>query len=136
MSDVATQLTAQQLIRWSIIQNAVASKAAVLTEELTPENVDEIFEESEHDTLSEACYEFREGTVETNIPHEWSRHYEAKSVASPMHNGQWVGWTYWYGGGKHGNPEAIDWMSDAYLLDCKEEEKTVTVRTFTRQVAA
>ena len=53
-----------------------------------------------------------------------------------MPDGSWVGWTYWYGGGKYGEPEAIDWMDDAYDLACTEEEKVVTVRTFTKQVPA
>jgi hypothetical protein len=44
--------------------------------------------------------------------------------------GEWIGWTFWYGGGKHGEPGAIDWMSDAYHLNCTEEEKVVVVRTF------
>lgn len=77
--------------------------------------------------------EFREGDEETNIPADWSRHYECKSVAAKLSDGSWVGWNYWYGGGKHGNPEEIEWMEDAYDLDCKEEEKTLIVRTFTKK---
>jgi hypothetical protein len=76
--------------------------------------------------------EFRGGQVKTGLPCEWSRHYESVSVAARMSDGVWIGWTYWYGGGKHGEPEAIDWMSDAYELTCMEEEKVVTVRTFTK----
>jgi hypothetical protein len=74
--------------------------------------------------------EFREGDVETNIPAPSSRHYESKSVAMQTAEGEWIGWTFWYGGGKHGEPGAIDWMSDAYHLNCTEEEKVVVVRTF------
>jgi len=47
--------------------------------------------------------------------------------------GDWVGWTYWYGGGKHGEPDAIDWLSDAYNLIVTEEEKLVVVRTYTKE---
>lgn len=68
--------------------------------------------------------------AETNLPCDWSRHYESKAVASQMPDGSWVGWTYWYGGGKHGEPGAIDWMNEAYDLDVSEEETVVTVRTF------
>ena len=50
-----------------------------------------------------------------------------------MPDGSWVGWTYWYGGGKHAEPEVMDWMGEAYPLDCVEEEKMVTVRTFTKR---
>lgn len=76
--------------------------------------------------------EFREGQFETKIAADFSRHYESKSVARKMADGTWVGWTYWYGGGKHGEPEAIGWMDQAYLLSCVEEQKTVTVRTFSK----
>ena len=76
---------------------------------------------------------FIEGEVETDISTEWSRHYESNGVASRMPDGSWVGWTYWYGGGKHGEPGAIDWMSEAYDLDVVEEEKIVIVRTFTKK---
>jgi len=76
--------------------------------------------------------ETRQGEVETGIPCEYSRHYEAKSVASRMPDGSWVGWTYWYGGGKHGEPEAVDWMEYAYDLSVTEEEKTIISRTFNR----
>jgi hypothetical protein len=50
-----------------------------------------------------------------------------------MADGSWVGWTYWSGGGKHGEPESISWMSEAYELDVKEEEKLVIVQTFSKK---
>lgn len=100
--------------------------------ELTAENIDEEWDAVNSDVLQEAKYEAREGSVETKIPCDYSRHYESKSVAAQAPDGSWVGWTYWYGGGKHGEPEAIDWMADAYDLACVEEEKLVTVRTFSK----
>jgi hypothetical protein len=45
----------------------------------------------------------------------------------------YVGWSYWYGGGKHSDPGAVDWMNSAYFLDVKEEETVVIVKTFTRK---
>lgn len=78
--------------------------------------------------------EFRCGQVETNIPPETSRHYEARSVARKMTDGSWIGWTYWFGGGKHGEPESIPWMENAYELDCTETEQVVTVRDFKKKV--
>jgi hypothetical protein len=74
--------------------------------------------------------EIREGQIETEIKCDWSRHYESKSVASQLSDGSWVGWTYWYGGGKHGEPEAIDWMEEAYDLTCEESQQMVTIRKF------
>lgn len=97
---------------------------------ITEENLDDLYDEL---VAYDIEFEFREGEVETDIPCEYSRHYESKSVAAKMLDGSWVGWTYWYGGGKHGEPESIDWMSDAYDLDVTEEEKLVVVRTFTKK---
>jgi hypothetical protein len=99
-------------------------------EKMTREQIDEFYEFQDYQDTEQ---DFREGEVETEIQAEWSRHYETKSVAAKMFDGSWVGWTYWYGGGKHGEPEAIDWMSNAYDLDCKEEEKLVVVRTFSKK---
>ena len=78
----------------------------------------------------DAMNEVREGQFETELKCEWSRNYESKAVAAKYLDGSYVGWTYWYGGGKHGEPEAIDWVDDAYDLICAEEEKLVVVRTF------
>jgi len=90
-------------------------------------------DDKHYDEIYDALSDFRGGEVETDIPCEWSRHYETKSVAAKMYDGTWVGWTYWYGGGKHGEPESIDWMPSAYFLDVKEEEKMMVIRTFTKK---
>jgi hypothetical protein len=98
---------------------------------ITADNIDAVFSERNDDyELQGATDELRGGEVETGLPCASSRHYESKSVAAKMPDGSWVGWTYWYGGGKHGEPEAVEWMDDAYDLTVTEEEKVVTVRTF------
>jgi hypothetical protein len=100
---------------------------------VTDDNIDELYDDLfENDDHWDAMNEIREGEVETDLPCEYSRHFETKSVAAKMPDGSWVGWTYYYGGGKHAEPEAIEWISCAYDLDCKEEKKTVIVRTFTK----
>ena len=96
-------------------------------------DIDAIYAYDEDDELWDALSEVREGEVETGLPCEYSRHYESYSVAAKLPDGSWVGWTYWYGGGKHGEPESIDWMEDGYDLDCLEEVKLTTVRTFTKR---
>lgn len=101
---------------------------------ITADNVDEVFRDDDEEfDMYDAANAIRSGAVETQIPCESSRHYESKSVAGKMNDGSWVGWTYWYGGGKHGEPEAIGWMEDAYDLDVTEEERVVTVRTFVKK---
>lgn len=99
---------------------------------ITAANVDAMYDELYAYDI--AC-EFREGQVETHLECPGSRHYESRSVAAKMLDGSWVGWTYWYGGGKHGEPEAVDWISTAYELDVKEEERLVVVQTFTKKSA-
>lgn len=124
-------MTPEQKIKRDILLLAAKQETISLTEPITPENVDELYEANDEDgQLQDWRYEIREGQVETKLPCPSSRHYESKSVARKMSDGSWVGWTFWYGGGKHGEPEAIDWMDEAYDLNVQEEEKTVIVQTF------
>lgn len=105
--------------------------------DLNESNIDEYYDEMcERDEQWDALSEVRHGDFETNIPCADSRHYESKSVAAKALDGTWVGWTFWYGGGKHGEPEAIDWIEDAYDLNCIETEKTIIHREFTKKEAA
>jgi len=124
-------MTPEQKLKWAIL-NKVAGWEKKPAPEYPCANVDELYsalvEAQEH---YDGASEVRSCGVDTGLPCEWSRHYESKAVAMKMPDGSWVGWTYWYGGGKHGEPEAIDWMDEAYEVDCTEEEKVVTVRTFT-----
>lgn len=133
---MSTEMTPEQLLMAIIVQRAIDDDFAFeeKPESITAENVEELYEELRDDDAHwDYLSELREGEIETGLPCEWSRNYESKSVAAKAPNGQYIGWTYWYGGGKHGAPEEIDWMSDAYLLDVKEEEKLVVVQTFTKR---
>lgn len=122
------------------IKHLILNRRAELADESAPvvtaENVDDLYEEAETNddgNLQDARNEVRCSGIETNLGCDWSRHYESKAVAAQAPDGSWVGWTYWYGGGKHGEPEAIDWIEDAYDVACVEEQKIVTARTFTKQ---
>src|SRR5439155_1354104 len=76
---------------------------------VTEETVDTQYDIlQELDANREYESEFRCGQVVTKLPSDFSRHYEAKEVAAKLSDGSWVGWTYWYGGGKHGDPGSID----------------------------
>lgn len=105
--------------------------------EVTVANVDALY--AEYDNIGEILEEIRQGEVETHLPVPYDRlmrYYEATPVAAKMPDGSWVGWMYWHGGGKHGVPQEIDWMDQAYDLNCVEEEKLVTVQTFTKVTPA
>ncbi|HFF2105783.1 hypothetical protein GHT56_21560 [Pseudomonas aeruginosa] len=125
-------MTPEQFIKLAILQTTARWDGTDIPSDLTAEQVEARYEELvEQDAHWDARNDVRCGCVETNIEPDYSRHYESKSVAAKI-NGRWVGWTYWYGGGKHGEPEAIDWMDQAYFLDCTEEERVVTIRTFSK----
>lgn len=97
----------------------------------TEEDINKAWTELYADWLGDAKCEFRHSGEDTKIPaRDWSRHYESKEVGVKLDDGSWVGWTYWSGGGKHGDPDGIDWIEDAYDLNVLEEEKLMIVRTF------
>ena len=133
---MSQDMTPEQMLMAIVVQRAIDDDFAFEEKpaSITAKNVEELYDELRDDDAHwDYLSDLRGGEVETGLPCEWSRHYESKSVAAKAPNGQWIGWVYWYGGGKHGEPDAIDWMSGAYLLDVKEEEKLVVVRTFAKR---
>jgi hypothetical protein len=130
-----TDMTPEQKLRAVILLKAFELAHDAPPERLAADNLQaewDEFDERDPDNLQDARSEIRGGTAETGLPTPYSRHYESKSVAAQMPDGSWVGWTYWYGGGKHGEPGAVEWIEDAYALTMTEEVKTVTVQTFAK----
>lgn len=64
--------------------------------------------------------EFRSGQFDTGLPSQSSRHYSCREVAAQLSDGTYVGWTYWFGGGKHGEPSSVPWIEEAYELEVTE----------------
>lgn len=130
----------QKLKHLILIKHASYGNDYAVPEVVTAETIDEQYEQADEEdggwALQDARSEVRCSGVETDIPAPWSRHYESESVAAQYIDGSWVGWTYWYGGGNHGEPEAIDWIDEAYDLSCTEEQVMVTQRTFAKLEAA
>lgn len=127
-----TNMTAGQRIMAEIISSLTEIN---WKDDINLENLDEAWESLEgEDMRQDVISEFREGTEETKIEPDWSRHFESKSVASQLSDGTWVGWTYWYGGGKYADPDSIDWINDAYFLSCTEEEKLVKIKTWSKHI--
>lgn len=125
-------MTPEQKLKW-----AVLAQTAAWSKEPAPEypckNVDELYDALvEQGAHWDGVSGVRCGGIETGLPAEHSRHYESKAVAMQMPDKTWVGWIYWFGGGKYGEPEAIGWMHEAYDVNCAEEEKVVVVRTFSK----
>jgi hypothetical protein len=125
--------TPTQKIKWLVL-----AKAAKWNNAEPPPypcaNVDDLYAAAEeNDGLCDAILEVRGSGEDTGLAVDWSYHYESKAVAAQLPDGSWVGWTYWYGGGKHGEPESIPWMEDAYDVTMREE--TRVVRVFARDGA-
>lgn len=102
------------------------------------ENVDAVFD-ADYDDMQDAREEIRGGRCNTGLTTEYRgelrgahRNYECDEVAMQAPDGTWIGWTNWHGGGKHSEPSSIPWVEYAYELACKEEEKMVVVRTFSK----
>ena len=130
-------MTPEQKLKWAVLLKAVDFENIADPGEITAENVDQLYEDNNQNwELQDARNEIRCGHEKSNIEAPYSRHYECDSVAAQMPDGSWVGWPYWYGGGKHGEPEAVDWMNHAYDLTCTEEQVMTTKRTFTKAVAS
>ena len=128
-------MTPEQKLKWAVLAKVAAWGQDRLVPDYPCPNVDDLWEqlaENEEDALQDAKSEIRSSGVETKLKCDWSRHYESKAVAMQFPDGSWVGWTYWYGGGKHGEPNSIDWMDYAYDVLCSEEQKVVTVQTFSK----
>jgi hypothetical protein len=129
-------MTPQQKIKWLILEKARSWTEVGAPEppKITADNVDAIYDEQEGDEygLQDARNEVRCGGTETKLPGPSSRHYESEEVAAQCPDGSWVGWTHWYGGGKHGDPEEMEWIPDAYDLTVTEKEVTITQRTFAK----
>lgn len=97
--------------------------------EITEENVDSLYHELDgnSDFIQEIRNDLRTWGTETNISCEYSRHYDSNAVAYQLKDGNWIGWTFWYGGGKWGEPDAIPWMEHAYDLEIISEKEVVAV---------
>ena len=81
--------------------------------------------------IQEAKENFRCSGKKTGLYRgKFHREYDSDEVAIILDNGAAIGWTYWHGGGKHGYPEGMAWIDDAYFLDVKQEVKVVNVFSF------
>lgn len=79
------------------------------------------------------CYEYAQTVGEkSNIePESYDRHYDSESRYVECVDGSFVGFLYWTGGGKHGNPMNIPFIEEAYDLKL-EREYTVTKLEFSK----
>ena len=86
------------------------------------------------DSLIEVEEEIRVGNVRTGLVPEFRSYVESEAVAIPVTGipSLYIGWTYFFGGGKYSEPNAIEWMENCYLV--KAKDRVQTVRFFERDV--
>ena len=118
-------MNASQLIKLAILRQAHEwFDGVILPESINGEAIDAAWDENDDGDYQDAKNEFRCSGTPTNITAPSSRHYEADSVYAEI-EGRHVGWTHWHGGGKFGEPEAIDWIDSAYFLSVKSQRTVV-----------
>lgn len=130
-----SKLTAQEMIYKHMI-NVVSKNNSRITDFIAEYEDQEDYEviwddiKSQFDEAYEVEYETRHGTEKPNLePKTYSRHYEVEVRAIQVED-VWVAWDFYYGGGKHGEPEAFDWISKARIVECEEKIVTKVEYTF------
>ena len=85
--------------------------------------------------LNDLESELREGKVKTGLVPECGGYAESEAVAIPVSGipDLCIGWTYFFGGCKHSNPESIEWMENCYLV--RARDRVQTIRFFEREVS-
>jgi hypothetical protein len=134
-------MNAEQSIKRHILMSMLTEEQMDNDDDLdlsTGDGVDAAYERAENYTglfadteIIDEVNEFRCDGQETNLTcEEYSRNYESEQVAAKLNDGSYVSWVYWTGGGKHGEPEEMAWMENAFFVDCEEKQEMVTTYNF------
>jgi hypothetical protein len=132
MLDFST-LTAAQKCRYLVLVKLNEWRRTPMPELASAETLDELYETEDSDddgTFQDARNERRYGIEAEGIETPFSRNYEIDTHAAELPDGSWIGWWHLHGGGKHSEPEAYDWVSEAFDLNHSAEVVTVTKHTF------
>lgn len=128
-----TNMTAPQLLKAAIILKAIEWEQTDenISSSVSYEDIDEVYEDAYGLGILDDCdYEVRHSGIETGLPCPISRHYECDAVAIQVGD-RWVGFNYWHGGGKHSDPDSIEWIEDAYFV--KATPKVITSYDFEKE---
>lgn len=126
-------MTPQQKIYW-LVFNKLSQYLGLPPPPYPYPNIEEAIEKYlGTDVLQVAISVVRHQGVQTDLTSPSSRNYETSELAAKLPDGSWVGWTYYYGGGKHGCPEDVPWMEYSYDVQCDAYEKVKTVLYFKRK---
>lgn len=129
-ADEGEVMSAPDKAMWLIMANVATWNNIQLPYPLY--NVNEVWgrlKEEYPDDLQDATEEVRtSGEVANGIEEAYDRHYEIDMVAHQLPDKTWICHEYWHGGGKHGCPESVPWIDDAFDIECVKEEKVVEVK--------
>lgn len=128
-----SKLTAAQKCRYLVLVKLNQWRRTAMPEIASAEAIDELYDlEAANDdgTFQDARNERRWGIEAEGIETPHSRNYEIDAHAAELPDGSWVGWWHLHGGGKHSEPEAYDWVSNAFDLNHEAEVVTVTKHIF------
>lgn len=100
----------------------------------TEEEINAAYNHQRRQIGCDAQQDIMEGEWKTNINPEFSRHCETESVAVKDNYGNYIGFTRYYGGGKHFEEYAwYDYsIEGAYYLNCEEKEVLTIQRTWSK----
>lgn len=104
----------------------------------TEEEIEAAYQQMRKDIGFDWMQDVMSGHFETGLPVEskmYSRYCETKMVGIETMDKNFIGFPRYFGGGKHFDEYSwYDTSVDfAEYLDCKEEQKLVTVRTFSKK---
>lgn len=130
-------MNAEQKLKHLILNQLATLRSLTFRTDLTVENIDAEYQfeyENDSDSFQDAKAEVRNGEFWTKLDSRQSRIFKSIEVASKAPDGTWIGWTHWFGGGKHDDPETIEWIEFAYdvTMTVTEEKITVTSQTFAK----
>lgn len=131
-----TTLTPSQKCKYLVLAKLFDWRAAELPPFTSGADIDAHYQneyENDGGQFQDARNETREGTEAPEITDTPpSRHYEIDANVGKLPDGTFVGWWYWHGGGKTGEPEAYDWVGNAFAVTHISEVITTTKYTFTK----
>ena len=123
------------MVKLEIIKRAATKNdILIFKDEYSSEMIDEMYGDALNgeysDEVNEESYNIRHDGEEINLPATCtSRHYEVDTHVLNI-DGKWIAFDYYYGGGKHSDPDSIDWLDTCRFVCCEEKVVTQTIRTF------
>ena len=108
----------------------ISSEFSLLSTELTLDNAEHIYNQNVYedeiyaDTLQELLVDFRYSGTASNLSAPYSRHFEV-DMHVRLIDGVWIAWPFYYGGGKHAEPDVIEWIGQAKIVEIEREEVVV-----------